>query len=180
MPILKKGLVQIYTGPGKGKTTAALGLAWRMLGWGGKVYICQFCKPATLETGEANLAKSLPGLTLERLEQPWDMRKHGDPRQARAMHEALSRKLAQIAKLVSTPEFDLVILDELVFCLESGLARREDVYAILDQRAPATELVLTGRGADADLIGRADLVTRMEELKHPFAAGFTARAGIEF
>jgi len=112
MAILKKGLVQIYTGDGKGKTTAALGLAWRMLGAGGRVYICQFLKPADLETGEAALARHLAGnLTFERLDEKWDMNTFlSDADQVCTMRQAIARKLSQIQSLVREGRYDLVIL----------------------------------------------------------------------
>lgn len=186
MSILKQGKVQIYTGEGKGKTTAALGLAWRMLGRGGRVYVCQFCKPPTCPTGEAMLAEKLQEsldnqLVFERLEQKWDLCR-GEPstEQVTAMRAALTRKLAELSVLVAAGEFDLVILDELVFCISRGLARREDVLALIAARAAHVELVLTGRGADDALIQQADLVTRMEPAKHYFDAGVSCRPGIEY
>jgi cob(I)alamin adenosyltransferase len=182
MAILKKGLVQIYTGEGKGKTTAALGLAWRMLGTGGRVYICQFLKPADRKTGEAALAQQLAGnLTFERLDQKWDMKTFlSDADQVRTMQQAIARKLMQIKTLVQQGSFDLVILDELIFCLKANLAGWDEVRSIIHSRAESVELVLTGSGADSNLIQLADLVTEMKEIKHPFRLGQSARPGIEY
>jgi len=180
--VLKRGLVQVYTGDGKGKSTAALGLAWRMLGHGGAVYICQFLKSGGLRSGEVRLIETLAGgVTLERIDEPWDMaRGFEDARQVRRMSGVISAKLAQIRPLASAGRYDLVILDEIVLCIARKLARREDVFAIMDGRAGHVELVLTGRGADDELMDRADLVTRMEAVKHPFSKGLPARAGIEY
>jgi cob(I)alamin adenosyltransferase len=180
--ILKKGIVQIYTGNGKGKTTAALGLACRMLGRGGKVYICQFLKPARQETGETVLAERFRGqLVLERSELDWDMHtSEHDAQQVEQMRLEIKKQLAQIRQLVRLGEFDLVILDEITLCLNKQLAHKDDMWAILKRRAPHVELVLTGRDADEALIAQADLVTCMEEIKHPFAQGVTARPGIEY
>lgn len=185
MGILKKGLVQVYTGPGKGKTTAALGSAWRMLGWGGSVYVCQFLKPVDQVTGEATLAARLSGvpgkLTFERLNEPWDMAAGmDDAEQVERMRAAIARKLAEIRQLARDGGYDLMILDEIVFALHLGLARPGDVSAVIDERAGQVELVLTGRGADEDLMARADLVTRMEEVKHVYEQGIEARRGVEF
>ncbi len=182
MAILKKGLVQIYTGDGKGKTTAALGLAWRMLGAGGRVYICQFLKPADLETGEAALARHLAGnLTFERLDEKWDMNTFlSDADQVCTMRQAIARKLSQIQSLVREGRYDLVILDELIFCLKTNLAGWPEVRSLIQSRAASVELVLTGSGADENLIQLADLVTEMKEIKHPFRQGQSARAGIEY
>lgn len=182
MAVLKRGLVQIYTGPGKGKTTAAFGLAWRMLGVGGRVYICQFLKPADRPTGEATLAGRLgEDLKLDQLAVSWDMyRADSDEQQAARMAEAIEAKLAEIRPMVQGGGYDLVILDEIVFCVSKGLAQPGDVYGIIDSRAEHTELVLTGRGASEELTARADLVTQMQLVKHPYEKGVAARRGIEF
>jgi len=180
--ILKRGLVQVYSGAGKGKTTAALGLAWRMLGTGGKVYVCQFLKPAERYTGEAKLAEGLgERLRWERLEVKWDMlSSEHDPEQMRRMTTAVNEKLKQIKELAVGGEYDLIILDEIIVCLKLGMDCREELDAVLDERAEHVEVVLTGRGADEALIERADLATEMQEVKHPFAQGVAARRGIEY
>jgi len=182
MAVLKKGLVQIYTGNGKGKTTAALGAAWRMMGAGGQVYICQFLKPANVETSEARLAKQFhPQLTWERLEDKWDMHSSADNEQnVQEMRRAIAAKLEQIKATVQAGQYDLIILDEIVFCLSKGLAKEQDITAIIESRAPQVELILTGRGADEGLIKQVDLVTEMQEIKHPYSKGISARKGIEF
>ena len=182
MPILNKGLVQLYTGRGKGKTTAAFGLAWRMLGAGGRVYICQFLKPADRSTGEAELARQFSDrLTLERLDQPWDMiASWDDPAQLDNMKQALAQKLRHIDRIARRGDYDLMILDEIVFCLAKNLIAWPDLLALIDNRAPTVELLLTGRDADRRLIDKADLVTDMTPLKHPWQSGVPARRGIEF
>ena len=182
MAVLKKGLVQVYTGPGKGKTTAALGLAWRMLGWGGRVYICQFLKPADNDTGEALWAERFTEqLTLDRLENNWNISTSAqDPKQVQQMCQAITEKLAQIKAWSRQGEYDLMILDEIVYCLNKKLAQPEDIWEIIDQRYDHVELVLTGRGAAPDLTARADLVTDMQQIKHPLQQGVIARRGIEF
>ncbi|MCF7959081.1 MAG: cob(I)yrinic acid a,c-diamide adenosyltransferase [Phycisphaerae bacterium] len=182
MTVLDRGMLQIYTGNGKGKTTAAFGLAWRMLGVGGKVYICQFLKPSGQITGESELARQFTGaLTLDRLEQDWNMKKGvADKAQVAVNKKIITAKLKEIRHLVQQGKYDLVILDEIVFCLNNKLANRQDLQAIIDSRAQHVELVLTGRGADEKLIEQADLVTEMRPVKHPFNNGITARRGIEF
>jgi len=184
MAVLKKGMVEIYTGPGKGKTTAALGLAWRMLGAGGRVYICQFLKPRDLPTAEAVLAqklqKKLP-LVFDGLRQEWDMAKaRTDREQFRRMQSAIAEKLIQIKEIARKGKYDLIILDEIVYCLYNKLAREEDVLEIIRQRARHVEIVLTGRGANKKLMEQADLVTQMREIKHPYQKGQKARRGIEY
>ena len=184
--ILSRGLVQVYTGPGKGKTTAALGLAWRMLGSGGAVYVCQFCKPTGQETGEAVFGEELAGclegrFRFDRLAEGWEMwRCDTDPAQAERMRAAVGGKLREIAALAAEGEYDLVIIDELVFCLAKGLADREEVEGLLDGRSGHVEVVLTGREAPQWLIERADLVSEISDVKHPFAGGMQARRGIEY
>ncbi len=182
MAILKKGLVQVYTGPGKGKTTAALGAAWRMLGAGGKVYVCQFLKPQEQTTGEALFAEGLSErLRWERLEQKWDMfSSEADPEQVKQMQTAIAQKLGQINETARKGEYDLMILDEINVCLAKKLARWEDMKAVIEGRAEHVELILTGRGAPEELIKRADLVTKMQEIKHPYQQDTQARRGIEY
>lgn len=182
MGVLKKGLVQVYTGPGKGKTTAAFGLAWRMMGNGGRVYICQFLKPADRATGEAALAQRFDEqLTLDRFQQEWNLvTSFNDSQQVQAMQQAISEKMVQIKQTIETGKYDLVILDEIVFCLSKDLAQWPDVLEIIDSRPGHVELVLTGRDADEQLIDRADLVTNMQEIKHPYQQGTIAREGIEY
>lgn len=186
MALLSHGLIQVYTGPGKGKTTAALGLTWRMLGTGGAVYFCQFCKPSSLHTGEASLAhhlvQTLGGrLRLERLDEIWDMHRcDTDAQQANRMHSAIAAKLDEIIQLAAQGHYDLMVLDELAFCLAKNLADQEQVLALLDNRGPHVEIVLTGRDAPSWLIDRADLVSHMKDVKHPFAQDIPARRGIEY
>jgi len=185
MTILKRGLVQVYTGKGKGKTTAALGLAWRMLGAGGSVYVCQFLKPKNLATGEGDWAQSITQdagqLQFDRLTIGWDMKlAESDAEQRNIMQRALAEKLSQIRQWARQGRWDLMILDEIVFCLHKNLVRREEVLGVMNERAAHVELVLTGRGADEYLIGHADLVTEMREVKHPFTQGISARRGIEY
>jgi cob(I)alamin adenosyltransferase len=180
--MLNKGLVQVYTGDGKGKTTAAFGLALRAAGRGNKVLIYQFLKPASLELGER--------LAMEHIELPikvkafgaeWDM--FESFRNEEVLHRTravIKKALAEIALAAEKRVYDCVILDEIVFCLSKGLARLEDVKDIIDRRHKAVELVLTGRGASEELIKLADLVTEMRKLKHPFDDGIKAREGIEY
>ncbi len=180
--MLEKGIVQIYTGNGKGKTTAAFGLALRAAGQGNKVLIYQFLKPASLETGEriALQAETL-GIRVEAIDAPWDMSESWDDEKAVArMRAAIGEILARIAEMAQNRLYDVLILDEIVFCLSKGLARLEDVKNLIAQRYPTVEIVLTGRGATVELIELADLVTEMQNIKHPFDPGLPARRGIEY
>ncbi len=180
--MLEKGLVQIYTGDGKGKTTAAFGLALRAAGQGNKVLIYQFLKPSSLDIGE-RFALELGAVRIrtEVLDTPWDMSKSFEDEKAVAqMQAAISEALERIAQTVEKRFYDVLILDEIVFCLSKGLAKLEDIKNIIDRRDPVVEIVMTGRGATKELIELADLVTEMKNIKHPFDNGLPARRGIEF
>jgi cob(I)alamin adenosyltransferase len=180
--MLKKGLVQIYTGDGKGKTTAAFGLALRAAGQGNKVLIYQFLKPPSLDIGE-RFALELGAVRIrtEALDTPWNMSKSFEDEKAVArMQAAISEALERIAQTAEKKFYDVLILDEIVFCLSKGLAKLEDIKNIIDRRDPLVEIVMTGRGATRELIELADLVTEMKNIKHPFDKGIKARSGIEY
>ena len=180
--MLEKGLVQIYTGDGKGKTTAAFGLALRAAGQGHKVLIYQFLKPSSLETGERfALQSGTVRIRVESLDVPWDIAKSfDDKKQVTQAKAAISKALDRIAQTAEKRFYDLLILDEIVFCLSKGLAKLEDIKNIINKKDPTVEIVLTGRGATKELIAMADLVTEMKNIKHPFDKGLSARRGIEF
>jgi cob(I)alamin adenosyltransferase len=180
--MLEKGLVQVYTGDGKGKTTAALGLALRAAGRGNKVLIYQFLKPPSLELGERFALERGPvRIRVEALETPWDLSEslHNEQDKAR-VREAVKVGMARLIETAQKGFYDVLVLDEIVFCLAQGLAEFEDVVRLIEQRAPRVELVLTGRGATPELIALADLVTEMKKVKHPFDKGVQARAGIDY
>ena len=180
--MLKKGLVQIYTGDGKGKTTAAFGLALRAAGQGNKVLICQFLKPPSLDLGERSaLQLGQKQIKVEAIDQPWDMtRSFDDEKTFATMQAAISEALARITWAAEEISYNVIILDEIVFCISRGLAKLEDVKNIIDRKDAAVEIVLTGRGATEELMEMADLVTEMKNIKHPFDKGIKARCGIEF
>ncbi len=180
--MLDKGLVQIYTGDGKGKTTAAFGLALRAAGQGNKVLIYQFLKPPSLDIGERfALQLGAVRIRVEALETEWDIvESFKDEEKIAETRSAISQALERIAQTAEKRFYDCLILDEIVFCLSKGLARLEDIKSIIDRRDPRVEIVLTGRGASQELIALADLVTEMKNIKHPFDKGLGARRGIEF
>lgn len=180
--MLEKGLVQIYTGDGKGKTTAAFGLALRAAGQGNKVLIYQFLKPDSLEIGERfAIQLGAVRIRVESLDVPWDMSSSfEDKKQLDKMQAAIADVLKKIAETAEKRFYDCIILDEIVFCLSKGLAKLEDIREIIEKRDDRVEIVLTGRGATEKLIELADLVTEMKNLKHPFDNGIKARRGIEY
>jgi cob(I)alamin adenosyltransferase len=169
-----KGYVQVYTGDGKGKTTAALGLALRASGHGMRVYIGQFMKGQ--EYGELAALRDYPTITLEQ---------YGDPgcitrEEVTPEHVAHAQQgLEQAHKALLSGDYDIVVLDEVNVAIWFGLLAVEDVLVFLEQRPADVEVVLTGRRAPQELIDRADLVTEMREVKHYYAQGVLARKGIE-
>ena len=180
--MLKKGLVQIYTGNGKGKTTAAFGLALRAAGQGNKVLIYQFLKPSSLDLGERfALQLGAVRIRVEAIEAPWDMAESfKDEKAVCQMQAAISQGLGRLTETAEKRFYDVLILDEIVFCLSKGLAKLEDIKNLIDTRDRAVEIVMTGRGATSELIELADLVTEMKKIRHPFDKGEPARRGIEF
>jgi cob(I)alamin adenosyltransferase len=180
--MLEKGLVQIYTGHGKGKTTAAFGAALRAAGQGHKVLIYQFLKPASADIGERfALQLGAVRIRVETLDVPWDMAGSLEDKEAVAKIQAeISEALKKLAQTAEKRFYDVLILDEIIFCLSEGLAKFEDVKALIDKRDSSVEIILTGRDATAELMGLADLVTEMKNIKHPFDKGVAARRGIEY
>ncbi len=183
--ILDKGLIQVYTGSGKGKTTAAFGLCWRMLGRGGSVYICQFLKPADMVTGESALSEIIGNditnrFCHDRADYHWNMAKADDPDQKKMAAVRIHEAIEKTKKLLKSGLYDLIILDEIIVCYSMKLVDYDTIKSLTKLKAAHTELVMTGRGADEKIIELADLVTEMKEVKHPYANGIQARKGIEY
>ncbi len=172
---LARGYVQIYTGNGKGKTTAALGLALRASGQGLHTYVGQFMKGQ--HYSELDALRDHPHITIEQYsDETCCLRRE----QVTPAHVAQARQgLEQARQALSSGEYDIVVLDEVNVALWFGLLSLDQVLALLDQRPERVELVLTGRYAPPELIERADLVTEMREVKHYYRQGGPARPGIE-
>ncbi len=173
---LPQGLIQVYTGDGKGKTTCALGLALRAVGQGLKVFMVQFLKGR--DTGEARAALRLaPEMTLRSFGRPVLVNL-----QAPAPEDLdLARQALDLAReVIRAGDHDLVILDEINVALTYRLIPLEEVLGMLQTRPAWVEVVLTGRQAPPELEDLADLVTEMRPLKHYYAAGVPARRGIEW
>jgi len=174
-PVLEKGLLQVYTGEGKGKTTAALGLALRMAGQGGRVAFIQFMKGWDFY-GEIEGLKRIPGLRHERTGTP-DYVHRG---QESPIDRAEALRGLDLARECLEGTYDLVVLDELNVVLDYGLLDLEAVLQVLRSRAPHVEVVATGRGAPESLVGLADLVTEMREVRHPYTRGIVSRRGVDY
>jgi cob(I)alamin adenosyltransferase len=174
-----RGLLAVYTGDGKGKTTAALGLCVRAVGYGMHVAIIQFVK-GSWHYGEKDGIKRLaPEVTFEALGKGFV----GilDDRLPRSEHEAAAREtLAEAKRIIEAGRHAIVILDEINVALGLGLLSVSDVMGVLAQRPEKMHVLCTGRNAPQELIDAADLVTEMREIKHPFQKGMLAQRGFDF
>ena len=180
-PRLKRGAFQIYTGDGKGKSTASMGLMLRALGCGFRVYYLRMMKPRW-KTGELAICPALhPNLTYKNVEQDWILsRSKNIPEHVEAMRAALAIEMDQLERILSGGEYDLVIVDEINYCIHRELISIERAVALVEKRPSHVELVFTGRYAPQQLIERAGVVTEMRKIKHHFDDGIVARRGIEF
>ncbi len=170
------GLVQVYTGDGKGKTTAALGMALRAAGHHMRVYVGQFLKLQT--TGEVESLRQLASLITVRQHGTGAWVRNGEAHSdSRA---AATRGLAEARTALAEGGYDLVILDEINTALSFGLLREDAVVELIDGKPASVELILTGRGAPDSILARADLITEMRAVRHPFEHQIMAREGIEY
>jgi cob(I)alamin adenosyltransferase len=172
---LEQGCVQVYTGNGKGKTTASLGLALRAVGRGLKVCVFQFIKGGGRYGEHLAAEKLAPLLTIIQTGRPGWVNTKDITEDRRTAQEAF----VQAEELLTSGEFDLFICDEINGAAGFGLIDVEQVLELISRKPEKTELVLTGRNADERVIEAADLVTEMREIKHYYKAGVPARNGIE-
>ncbi|UCD96436.1 MAG: cob(I)yrinic acid a,c-diamide adenosyltransferase [Candidatus Bathyarchaeota archaeon] len=173
---MDKGLVQVYTGNGKGKTSAAFGLALRAIGRGLKVHVIQFIKGG-FDYGESHVADKLDNLTLKAFGRgKFIVTKPPPEDDLRLASEAF--ELAK--RVVTSANYDVVILDEINVAIDLGMLDLQDVINLVQNKPDSVELVLTGRNAPTAIIEVADLVTEMKEVKHPFQQGIPPRKGIEY
>ncbi len=174
-----KGLVIVFTGEGKGKSTAAFGMAMRSAGHQYRVAVVQFIK-GTMRAGEEAAAKRLAphidwwvtgrGFTAG----PWNK---ATPEE----HYRAGREALRIAReSVTSGEYRLVILDEVLGAIKAGLVTTQEILDLIASKPPALHLVLTGRGVPPEIVDAADLVTEMRVVKHPYTQGIVAQKGVEF
>nr|WP_307991359.1 cob(I)yrinic acid a,c-diamide adenosyltransferase [uncultured Niameybacter sp.] len=176
---MKQGLIQIYCGPGKGKSTAAIGLGIRALGNNLKVIMIQFLKNDN--TGECKLLKTLePGFKVFHFEKErgftWTLTEEEKGELVQEIHMAL--KFAK--KVMDTGECDILILDEILGAIQLGFVDIQEFLQLVDEKPEFMELVLTGRQLPEELKERADYVSYIDAVKHPMEKGIRARAGIEY
>lgn len=171
--MLHKGYIQVYTGNGKGKTTAALGLSLRAVCAGNKVFFGQFMKGQECSEKKAQLI--LPGFTLEQFGNGCFI--NGTPTEKDI--SCAAHGLERIRRILVSREYDLVVLDEINTAVFFKLIPVEEVLSVLSIKPKKTEIVMTGRYAPQEIIDSADLVTEMKEIKHYYNKGVDARIGIE-
>ena len=172
----EKGLLIVYTGAGKGKTTAALGMALRCLGHGMKVAVVQFIKGA-IDTAEERALKSFGDrITFLRMGEGYTWETQDRERDTTFAQQAW----AAVCGFLRDPSYAMVILDEFNIALQYDYVNVAEVLAVLRARPPRQHVVITGRGANDMLTEEADLVTEMKQVKHPFRKGIKAQPGVEF
>jgi cob(I)alamin adenosyltransferase len=172
---MSKGLIHVYTGDGKGKTTAAIGLAMRATGQGKKVLILQFLKSRIRYSGEIITAKKSGIRVIKFRNQTTPLL---DPKvKLSQLKSSIKRSITRTIQEIKSNAYDLVILDELNTVLSCSLATIKDIDKIIDAKPERLEIIFTGRGAPKKLIEIADYVTEMRMVKHPFKKGVKARKG---
>lgn len=171
--MLEKGYIQVYTGNGKGKTTAALGITLRAICAGNKVFFGQFMKGQ--HYSELKAPEFLPGLDIEQFGGVCFVK--GNP--SEKDFEDARNGLEKMREVLSSGKYDMVVFDEINTALFFKLLSVEEVLAVLNLKPEKTEVILTGRYAPQEIIDRADLVTEMKEIKHYYNDGINSRVGIE-
>ncbi len=170
-----KGYIQIYTGNGKGKTTAAIGLAIRAVGAGKKVFFAQFVKGMAYSEVKA-LQQFSPNIIIKQYGLSCFINRA--PKQEDI--DAAQKGLATVTEIILSGKYDIVVLDEANIAIYYHLFTAEELIEILKRKPENTEIIITGRYACRELIDFADLVSEMKEVKHYYTKGITAREGIEF
>lgn len=176
---MEPGLVIVYTGKGKGKTTAALGMALRAIGHNYKICMIQFIK-GSWHYGEMSSSK--------KLEPEFELTAVGkgfvgilDDKTPKEVHQKIAKEAIQIAKeKVLSEKYNIIILDEINYAVNLGLVELNDVLDLIKNKPQGVTLVLTGNHVKQEIIDAADLVTEMKEIKHPFQQGVRAKKGIDF
>ena len=171
-------LLHLYMGDGKGKTTAAMGLALRALGQGQRVLVAQFLKDG--RSGELNALRSLPGAHVAAVEPIGKFVFRMTPEEKAEARERQCAEARRLAELVAEEQPDLVVLDELALAMHMGMVSEADGWALIEAGLTAGEVAVTGRSAPEKLIDRADYVSEVVKRRHPYDKGVQARKGIEY
>ncbi|MCL6588428.1 MAG: cob(I)yrinic acid a,c-diamide adenosyltransferase [Firmicutes bacterium] len=174
---MNRGIIQVYTGDGKGKTTAAMGQALRSWGRGMKVSVYQWLKPSGVSGEQRALAALHPAIPFFHLG-PSEFIIQRAPAQDEV--ERAGKDWNRLQETVFSGEYDLIVIDEISHAINTGLVRLEAVKETLIHKPESVELVLTGRAMPGPIISIADLVTEMKAIKHPYYSGLKAREGIEY
>ena len=171
------GLVHIYCGDGKGKTTAAIGQCVRSAGFGYRVLICRFMKDS--RSSELTALAGIPGITIMPTPEnvKFSFRMTEDEKEA--AREEARRRLQQAAAKAAKEAFDVLLLDEAIYAVNAGLLPEEELIAVLRGRPGKLEVLLTGRDPSEQLMAEADYISEIRKIKHPFDRGQRARDGIE-
>lgn len=172
------GLIHVYCGNGKGKTTCALGLALRAAGAKMNVVIIQFLKGS--DTSELLSLKNIPQISVLRNTQDFGFVNNMTPQQLEEVKQMHNNNLNIALRLIETEKCDLLILDELTYVYDMKLIDTEKIDSLINNKPENLELVITGRNPSSVFIDNADYITEMKALKHPFDKGIHARKGIEF
>jgi cob(I)alamin adenosyltransferase len=179
-PRARQGLTLVFTGNGKGKTTAAVGLTVRAAGNRLKVFFLQFIK-GQWKTGEREILRGLPNVDLEVTGRGFTIERLRNPRISMQDHAAAAAHGWEVAKqIVREGEYDMVVLDELLGAIKAGLVPLGEVLDLVRDKPSQLHLVMTGRNAPAELVEVADLVSEIQPVKHPLQRGIKAQRGIEF
>lgn len=177
----RKGLIHIYTGTGKGKTTAAVGLAVRAAARGWRVCYVSFHKPSRYYAGSEQAALKKLGIGVRRFAPSHPMcATTVSSAQVQRLGRQCRSGLSFLNEACRSGAYDLIIADELNICVRDGFITETEVLALLHAKPAAVELVLTGRGASAALIAAADVVSEIRDVKHPYQRGIAARKGIDY
>ena len=182
-----RSMIIVYTGSGKGKTSAAMGSAFRALGHGWRVLVIQFLKGDwPIVFGELESARCHSKLEILQLGKGF-VKIMGDEKPLSEHRRAVKSAVSTAKKMIFSKKYDLVVLDEVLYALDTGRARLlklKDLFEVMNKKPEKTHLILTGRiqnsGMKKQIIARADLVTEMKEIKHPYQKGIPALKGIDY
>ena len=174
---MEKGLIHIYTGNGKGKTTAAMGLVSRAAGYNKKIYIMQFLKGR--KTGEKIFFAQFENIHFKRAHKSKKFIKNMNINEKKKLTIKIEKVFKKVKKIIEQSEYEIIILDEIMGLINNDIIEVDDVISTIGNNMEK-EIILTGRDAPQELIDTADYVTEMKAIKHPYTKGISARKGIEY